>query len=747
MIQAVDPAPKPEPPDPVMAWAKRADGSVVHVSMLSRKETGLACLCTCAGCGARLEAVNAGQPAEHFQKPKAHRMSFRHHAGTQAGDCLRIASRAALLQLLLDEGQVQLPGYQARGGHRGVSGRDYSVLHRGASVADTIKSHCWIDTHNALITLESGRVVRVQLRSEMYVDTTVDAVLTILIDDPEVAAWDRDKILSLARLEVDWVCWDKHWDQVQVQTEADNLAREEAARFLDAPPEAVDPEDAADGSPAAYADSIWLKQDGMTEEQRGETVLHLALKDLMATVPQLQVSAQQFTAFYKPPGGGARSSPVLMPAGTLLLSNARLEQHLGDIVPDVICDAVFEGDVFEEPFELLIEVAVTHRVDELKRLKIQSRGTPCLELDARRLASPGRVYVDRLRALVQKAGVAFDWVYHPRIEAMLAAARERLRREYEQQVLGEEQERRAERARERARLERARQLDTLRSGLARKPAAAALREYFRQLAVRRPSISAPRWSDDFQAVYTGALDRLGQKSWGDAALQELLVLLETIRRSARQKGRGRQQDGARSEAVDAVEYALLPEAQNLRVYVPLLISALKIYGAQASDEAQRDRIVDLARNIHDQVEQGSNVYARQPTYDGALRELFPELKAALAAGAKGTMAYAQRRREEIAEARRQREVEEARADRERREAEAERARQEVDAALEPAKRRNWTRGGGKPFERWSRYEEVAKSRDYRVVQEAYEARERGRTVADFVRSQQLRSKDSVEHLL
>lgn len=207
-----------------MAWAKRADGSVIHVSMLSRKETGLACQCTCAGCGARLEAVNAGQPAEHFQKPKAHRMSFRHHAGTQAGDCLRIASRAALLQLLLDEGQVQLPGYQARGRHRGFSGRDYSVVHRGAAVADTIKSHCWIDTHNALITLDSGRVVRVQLRSEMHVDTTVDAVLTILIDDPEVAAWDRDKILSLARLEVDWVCWDKHWDQVQVQTEADNLA-------------------------------------------------------------------------------------------------------------------------------------------------------------------------------------------------------------------------------------------------------------------------------------------------------------------------------------------------------------------------------------------------------------------------------------------------------------------------------------------------------------------------------------------
>lgn len=485
----------------------------------------------------------------------------------------------------------------------------------------------------------------------------------------------------------------------------------------------------------------------MTEEQRGETVLHLVLKDLMATVPQLQVGEQHFTAFYAPPGGAPRSSVVTMPAGTLLLSNARLEQHLGDIVPDVICDAIFEGDVFEEPFETLIEVAVTHRVDEPKRLKIQIRGTPCLELDARRLAGPGRVHVDRLRALVQKAGEAFDWVYHPRIEAMLAAARERLRRDYEQLVLREEQERQAERARERARLERARQLDTLRSGLARKPAAAALREYFRQLTVRRPSITAPRWSDDFQAVYTSALDRLGQKSWGDAAMQELLVLLEAIRRSPRQKGRGRQEDSARSEAVDAVEYALLPEAQSLRVYVPLLLSALKVYGAQAADEAQRDRIVNLARNIHDQVEQGSNLYARQPTYDGALRELFPELKDALAADAKGTVAYAQRRREEIAEARRQREVEEARAARERREAEAARALQEIETALEPAKRRNWTRGGGKPFERWSRYEEVSRSRDYWVIQEAYEAREKGQTVADFVRSQQLRSRESVEHLL
>lgn len=51
-----------------MAWAERkSDRQVVNVWMLSRAETGLACGCVCAGCGAVLEAVNAGQPAAHFE--------------------------------------------------------------------------------------------------------------------------------------------------------------------------------------------------------------------------------------------------------------------------------------------------------------------------------------------------------------------------------------------------------------------------------------------------------------------------------------------------------------------------------------------------------------------------------------------------------------------------------------------------------------------------------------------------------
>ena len=329
-----------EPPEPVMAWARSIDEErIVHVSNFTRKQKGLGCRCVCAGCGGLLEAVNSDQSAEHFLRPRAHRMSFRHHTGEQSGACRRTASRAAFLQLLLDAGELQLPGYKATGRCKGYGGEHYTQNLRGEPVNEPIKSAGWVDTHNAVITLQNGRVVRFQLRAEVHVDSSVDAVVTIDINDPEVAAWDRDKILSMAQLDVEWVCWEQHWDQEAVQAGADALAQREAALYCDAEHVDLDLRGDPPANPAdsTFTDPVWLAS--LTEAERKETRLHRELKALLAEAPRIRVCPHAVLAHFQPSKGPPQSKWVTMPACLLILSDVRLEQHMGSIVPDVVCRA------------------------------------------------------------------------------------------------------------------------------------------------------------------------------------------------------------------------------------------------------------------------------------------------------------------------------------------------------------------------------------------------------------------------
>ncbi|MBB4843163.1 hypothetical protein HNP55_001682 [Paucibacter oligotrophus] len=676
-------------------------------------------------------------------------MSFRHHAGSQGGECLRIASRAALLQLWLDSGRLQLPGYRAIGRHKGYRGDEYVKQACGDPIDEPIQSAIWIDTHNALITLPDGRRVRFQLRAETYVDASVDAIVTFLIDDPEIAAWDRDKLLSMAQLDADWVCMEKHWDQESVQAKADALALQEAVLYCDTEPEAEDQAEEvhSEAGESHYSDQVWLAM--LTEAERQETLLHRILKNLLAEVPQVRVGPHAVLATYHPKSGPAVSHWVSLPASVLTLSDVRLEQHLGNLVPDVICQASEAAGLFDQS-ELIVEIAVTHRVDEIKRGKIRARGTPCIELDATRLAGPRRLTIDALRNLVQTSPEAFTWIYNPKFDERVALERSRLEREHVRQEQIKAQKAIAALAREREARARVERQQQFRRELGAKSLEKLTRDYFRELIRIRNVITDPEWRDETHEAYLSAFAGKGQSSLAEMTLQKLLVLLYTMRNAMGPAPRRQGEDLRGTDAYRAMESAAAAAELSLRCYLPMLFTCLRISGARTPDLELRGRVSDEARRVLSLVESGSTTYACPPKYDEALRLLFPEFGEAFSNEARGTLAYATRRTRELHEEQLARNQAEALAEKQRRDADKEKLRLEREVALQPALGKNWTFGGGKAFEQWSRYGEVRRRvshDDVRLIRDAYEARERNQSVPDFIRSQQYSSIEKVEAAL
>lgn len=740
-------ATQPDPRrDPLMAWAThKTDGGVVHVSMLSREQSGLRCQCICAGCGAPLEAVNVGRPPAHFLREGTHRMSFRHHRGTQQDGCLRTAARAAMLHLLLESDEIDLPAYRATGRHRGIGGDLYLAQASGEPVRGKIEELHWQDAHSAVITLRGGRSVLIQLRSEVRIGQSVDAVLTIDTDDPEIASWSREKILEQARLGGSWACWEQHWDRDRVQAEADMLARGHAVEALDELPDGVTDGD-SDAEHDAFAGDDFIS--GLSSAQRGETILHRELKNILSSIECLRIGEQYFEASWQPPDGPALRKPIKMPPLDLILSEVRLEQHLGDIVPDVVCQAE-EANQRVEKTTLLVEVAVTHKVDEIKRNKIVRRGTPCLELDATRLVSSGRLTRTQLRSLVQNSPDAFRWMYHPLARQLIQTAQIELRRDYLREQAQEKKRLAVIAKRESEALERQRRIAAERGRIRYLAPKQVLREYLElQLQHRVDYRIEASWDDDLQPIYAEAFQHLGEPSWGEERLQQLLMLLETARAALAHSQAHRKPDQNVGWGWDAaLDVSRRPK---MRPFTTVVLALLKEYKALFRNSEQQAEANALRANVLRSIDAGESTFVRDPRYDSAIRLLFPELERALSADGMGSPAYAESRKE--SRRKEERRILEARL-KEERQIEAKNAelrRLALMKALEPAKGLTWSRGGGVPFERWTHYQEVRRKNSFgsaHLIKGAYEAREHGQTVLNFIAAHQPTEKRGVLEII
>lgn len=162
-----------------------------------------------------------------------------------------------------------------------------------------------------------------------------------------------------------------------------------------------------------------------------ETAVHLAAKQLIADRMKLFLPV----AVARAPGIGISGKDfsrevLLSPAGMRILSAVRVEECIGAIRPDLLVAIGTQ--------EVLVEIAVTHFVDDVKLARIQALGLPAVEID---LSELREMNFEALESALFTVSQNAQWVWHPerevekaRLQALLDAD---LTREKENRETGE----------------------------------------------------------------------------------------------------------------------------------------------------------------------------------------------------------------------------------------------------------------------------------------------------------------------
>ena len=359
-------------------------------------------------------AVNADKDGEYLKRPGTQRPFFRHANGKQQFSCLIRAARAAAMQMLMEQDYVTLPSqrYQA---YDGEAFEHLSPMHAPEIV--TVAARRWIDSFHGVLVLSDGReiLLTAHVDSELTQSGGFERVIRIDCDDPLVATMSPQEILDALRApDGSMLCWQKHEDDERLQQEAVELANEYLAGI---PPELLA---------------------GLSRLHANETILHWLIKEAvrknpLMRVPHLRGSLQS-----------QRYKQVVvdfeLPALVLEILEPSLEKWMGSIVPDVVCKARVRGSS-DEPFDLLIEAAVTHKADEDKLKKVRDQGFSAIEIRSDLFKRVGMI-----KASVIEHDVCNDpsnkvWLHHPMYLAKIAeaqrelSARERLILQQERQRL------------------------------------------------------------------------------------------------------------------------------------------------------------------------------------------------------------------------------------------------------------------------------------------------------------------------
>lgn len=449
--------------DEVMAWATRtATNALVWIGQLSADDKGEACGCHCPSCLQPLQAVNPGITSlfldDGRRRPRPH---FRHAsgaAGAHPSACRLKVARLLALDLLTKTGWIDLPDLIRT---RSVSGR-IGAAARWAGHRVGVVSSQWIDqTHCAFVTNDGKRLL-VKVTGSLFVSTgtglaepgdlgsepgapgqaTYDGVLTLQVDDPELAKLSTEELLARLQPISSGLCWNSHWEDASLQ------------RQLDAQ-EAGSPEDAeglTDDDLQALLDTA--QAHGLLGS---ESLLHFVVKRLVLRSGSLLVPANE--AWLPVPPGRNRGSwgsdpydpqkPLLRwPARVLMLSRPRMEDRsLEGIVPDLVVamaakpgpqfspahDATLEAE--GEPFDVHVEVVVSNPVSAQKLDRIRALDIACLVIDVNAvqgIRQEGRIHVTQLRRAVITTVQGKRWLHHPAFAAAsepLIAQAERERRE------------------------------------------------------------------------------------------------------------------------------------------------------------------------------------------------------------------------------------------------------------------------------------------------------------------------------
>lgn len=701
-----------------MAWAVVAEtGSIVHVSMLGKTQKGRQCGCLCPSCKGTLQAVNVDKDASHFAKPNTRGQFFRHDSGQQTHGCAIIAARMAALHLLYEHDLIVLPAPTQRVTVRGASGHQYVGLAHGKRLQARIRYKVWVDEQTARLTLNDGRVIQIQLSSVREVNSEgVHGIIEIRIDDPEVSSWTPQQIFERATLDGETSCWIHHWDDQALSDTARRDAEEQAADNSDfIPPEL-----------AHLADQA--------TSLISESVLHWAVKEILAQAQSIRTPSHVDQIMSTYPSHIVKELELRWNSETLHLSQAKLEQRVGNVIPDIRCLA---RDSSGRNFDLFVEVVVTNPVSSQKLARIREIGSACLEIDLRKLRISGRVKREKLRQeVVGEIGLK-AWLYHPLIDANRKSALQNLNNDVQKQ---EELFKKN--------IARSIKLQSMSS-------ADLLREF--ALALRLQwSDSSPKpdaWTTDELVTSLTAQGFSGLSSQDLLSKRGLLWHLETIRSN--------QPFEPRSAEVNLAElFSAATKDVSLRPYITLLVRAIQKYRPPMSAR-QRTFLKQAFASIRSSIDRGELTYARPNTVDSLISAIYPELAADIADPV-GTIQHARNLQQEFIEKQRQddrkKQEEKARElrsyEEEAKRIAADKAKRDYTVTLEALSVQNWNQDRG-----MTRYSEQAQKnvryfghrpkRSFRfdklsLVKSAWNAREHGRPFAEWLSIQEPKTAENLQ---
>lgn len=131
-----------------------------------------------------------------------------------------------------------------------------------------------------------------------------------------------------------------------------------------------------------------------------ETAVHLAAKQIISDRQEVRLPALLYQSPFL--NGGLLGNGL---TSTIALDSVVLEHWLGDMRPDIM--------VSKDCQDYLVEIAVTHFVDDIKQAKILARQTPTFEIDASSIKND--LTFESLTDLLYSGPYFAQWLYHPRL--------------------------------------------------------------------------------------------------------------------------------------------------------------------------------------------------------------------------------------------------------------------------------------------------------------------------------------------
>ncbi|MDZ7914363.1 MAG: hypothetical protein U5O16_21395 [Rhodococcus sp. (in: high G+C Gram-positive bacteria)] len=580
--------------DFVMAWARdAATGEPRYILELDSRHRGARCGCECPACGKPLTAVNAAREA-FLRRPH-----FRHPKGAQRAECLVLAARAAVLRQLQEAGWLELPRRRMSARVAGLSGEFHEAWVEEAAVRVRISEVDYRDSATAVITLDDGRKLRVELTGTpggpdpLAPDGQLVPTIYLTIDDPQLAALEPEELRRRARLEPNEMCWRAHWNDARLLDQAEAAARAQAHFYFDDIPPGLDlPE--------------WLDP-----ALRRETVLHYEVKRILESVGRITVPEVAVEVGRPGVGGQTLHRRWVAKGEDLRLASVRLETRYGRLIPDITCES-FDADGQPRHLPLLIEVTVTNPIDEVRLGRIRATGKAALEIDLS--LAGGRVNRDELVRLVVEEVATKRWLFHPEMERQRCALQDGLAK----QVADEQGELDA----------RAKHLAERRAQVLATPVSEIAAEYLdavtRMYDAESGDVDGMRVA---RQLVVDAADKLAMHGYPEAGDENLIGSSSILARVLSiMLGRpvGYRYDNVMG-VLNAIRQTSGPRLSTLSIY----FIAARAYPLQLSGQ-EREWFDSWAREVRQSIKAGETRYLRTPVFDRLLSLLFPEMAPGLA---------------------------------------------------------------------------------------------------------------------